>query len=281
MTRPISYSAGRYAPLWRRLWRRQLILPAEHGAWAWLSFPFLVGLALAGGWHPAVWLTLAAALAIFLLRQPATLWLRVRRGKARASDGPLALIWMAILLGVAALSLAGLTWIGRGAVWQLAPAITALLAAYLLVAGYGPAAVRTTWLELLGAAGLAVTAPAALASVTGRLTTEAWLVWGVMGSLNILGVLYVRLRLADTHQRRPARTPLIIVHLLMLGLAAGAALAGWLPPFIPWLYVALLGRAGWVWAAPRPIPHIRRFGFQEVGVEALLALGVALSFLSL
>ncbi len=281
MTRRTTLSAtpagGRFI---RRLWRRQLILPAEHGAWAWLSFPFLLGLGLAGGFHPAAFLTLTAALAIFLLRQPATLWLRVRRGKARASDGPLALTWIGILMGVAALSLAGLGWAGREAVWQLTPAIAVLLAAYLLVAGYGPAAVRTTWLELVGAVGLAVTAPAALASVTGELTAQGWVAWGVMGSLNALGVLYVRLRLADTHQRQAARTPMAVTHGAFFILAVVAARAGLLPSLIPWLYLAMLGRALWTWAAPRPISHIRRFGFQEVGVEALLTLGVALSFLS-
>ncbi|MCA9973537.1 MAG: YwiC-like family protein, partial [Anaerolineales bacterium] len=67
----------------RAMWRKQLVLPAEHGAWAWLLVPFAVGAAEAGRLGAAVWLLLPTCLALFLLRQPATVWLRARQGRAR------------------------------------------------------------------------------------------------------------------------------------------------------------------------------------------------------
>ncbi|MEJ2747072.1 MAG: YwiC-like family protein [Anaerolineae bacterium] len=51
-------------------------MPAEHGSWAWLLVPFFVGTAVAGRFNLPVLLALLGGLAVFALRQPATVWLR-------------------------------------------------------------------------------------------------------------------------------------------------------------------------------------------------------------
>ena len=68
--------------------RKQLILPAEHGSWSWLLVPFLIGTAVAETLNFPVLLVLIGGLAFFLLRQPATVWLRARQGRGRRSDEP-------------------------------------------------------------------------------------------------------------------------------------------------------------------------------------------------
>lgn len=68
--------------------RKSLVLPAEHGAWAWLMVPFVVGSSVAGQLHPAIFLTLVGGLAAFLMRQPATIWLRIRQGAAGGATNP-------------------------------------------------------------------------------------------------------------------------------------------------------------------------------------------------
>lgn len=67
---------------------KRLIIPSEHGAWVWLFVPYVVGLLvaprLAG---PTTHAGLAAmlvglgGLSAFLLRQPATAWMRMRQGR--------------------------------------------------------------------------------------------------------------------------------------------------------------------------------------------------------
>ncbi|HZD11337.1 MAG TPA: YwiC-like family protein, partial [Candidatus Binatia bacterium] len=59
-----------------RWFRKSLLFPAEHGSWPWLLVPYLVGASIAGQWSPASGLVLLGGLSIFLLRQPATAWLR-------------------------------------------------------------------------------------------------------------------------------------------------------------------------------------------------------------
>ena len=66
-------------------WRR-VVLPTEHGGWAFLAEPMLLGLLLAPSWSGALLAT--AALAAFLSRQPLrTVLLDRRRGKRHPRTG--------------------------------------------------------------------------------------------------------------------------------------------------------------------------------------------------
>jgi hypothetical protein len=252
--------------------RKQLLLPAEHGAWAWLLVPFGVGTAVAGVWNTAVTLVLLGSLAAFLARQPATVWLRVRQGRARRSDGPPATALTLGLSSIALLCLLGLLLTGHAQLlWLLLPLLP-VLGLYVETAVRSRAQTRTLWLELLGAAALAVTAPAAYGSATGHLDATAWLLWLLLGLQNLLGVYYVRLRIADTHNRETNRWLPLLCHLIGLGIVGLLVLTNWLPWLTALPFAAFLLRAIWTWTEPRPVANIKRFGFLEVGVEILSGL---------
>ena len=247
--------------------RKQLVLPAEHGAWAWLLVPFGVGVVVAGVWNTAVTLVLLGSLAAFLARQPATIWLRVRQGKARRRDGLPAAILTLGLATVALLCLAGLLWLGYAELlWLLLPLLP-VLSLYVETAVRNRAQTRTLWLELVGATALAVTAPAAYSAATGQLNATAWLLWLLLGLQNGLGVTYVRLRIADTHGRESNRWLPLLCHLIGLLVVGGLVLNNWLPGLAMLPFMAFLLRATWTWTKPRPVANIKRFGFLEVGVE--------------
>jgi len=262
-----------------RIFRKSLILPAEHGSWFWLLVPFFVGAAVGGRANVAVLLTLVGGLAGFLTRQPATAWLNIRRGRGRRRDEPLAVGWTISFGLLAFLSLAGLLALGHTALlWLLVPPAI-MLAVYLGVASVQRARVRNLWLEVGGAAGLALMAPAAYVAANSRLDRTAWALWALMAAQNVLSVLYVRLRLADTKQR-PANRPFILgSHALGVLLAAAGAAVG----AIPWpavaLYAAYLIRAVWAVAAVRPVEDVKRFGFTEAGAEAIGGLWIVASYL--
>lgn len=266
-------------PVRRRWFRKAYLLPAEHGSWSWLLVPFLVGAALSDQWSLATLFILSGGLNLFLLRQPATAWLRIRQGRGRPRDAPVTLFWTCLLAWMALLSLVGLLLLQRLALFWLLPPVAALLMVYLAVARINRARVRSLWMELAGAAGLAVMAPAAYAAGSGVLDTTAWLLWLLMAMQNVLGVLYVRLRIADTHQRPGPRLSLLAAHalgVLVVGLALTLGAAPWLA-LIPFLFFLL--RAAWLARQARPIPDVRRFGFTEVAIELFAGLWLIFIFL--
>ncbi len=259
------------------LFRKTLILPTEHGSWAWLLVPFAVGTAVAQTINLPVMLALVAALAAFLLRQPATVWLRVRRGKARRADGPLARTWMLLLGGTAVTCGLVLLFMGRFTLLWLGVPLIIIFVLYLLAARYGRTSIRSLGMEVSGAAALAMTAPAAYIAGAGQLDQVAAALWLLMAAQNVLGALYVRVRIADTHQRPTHRSGLVLAHFFGFLLIAGLGLARWLPWLTAVPFAAILLRALWAARQPRPVPNVKRFGFLEMGVEILSGAWIAYS----
>ena len=262
----------------QKIFRKALVVPAEHGSWSWLLVPFFVGLGVAGQLHVAALVTLTGGLSAFLMRQPATAWLRIRQGRGRRADEGLAAGWTLSFALLATLSLVALLALGRLVLLWLLPPLGLVLVLYLAVAQINRAQVRSLWMELAGAAGLAAMAPAAYAAATGTLDQTAWFLWGLLAAQNVLGALYVRLRIADTHGRDPNRLAPLLGHLLGLLLVAGSVAAGLLPVLVLLPFLGFLARALWAVAAPRPITAIKRFGFTEVGVEAVSGLLIMLGY---
>jgi hypothetical protein len=217
-------------------------------------------------------------MAAFLVRQPANAWLRIRRGRASRADEPLAAGWSLGLAGVSALCLAGLLALGRVALLWLVIPFAAILLVYLGAARLGRAGMRALWTELIGAVGLALMAPAAVIAVTGGLSGLAWAVWGLMGLQNGLGVLYVRLRLADTHGRPANRSIVLFGHAAGLGAVIVAGLMGWVPLPVALPFAGVLLRAIWAVSRSRSVSDVRRFGFTEVGVEVLSGAWIVASY---
>jgi hypothetical protein len=268
----------------RRIFRKSLVIPTEHGSWSWLLVPFLVGAAVASAvgtddsFLLALALTLVGGLCAFLVRQPTSAWLRIRRGRASRADEPLAAGWTLGLALVTGLCLVALLALGRTALLWLVIPFTVVLLLYLMASRSGRAAMRALGTELIGAAGLALTAPAAVIAVTGELSGLAWAVWGLMSLQNALGVLYVRLRLADTHGRPANHSMVLLGHAAGLAAVVLAGLLDWVPLLTALPFVAVLLRAAWAVRQPRPVANVRRFGFTEVGVEALSGLWIVANY---
>lgn len=269
----------------RRLFRKNLVIPTEHGSWSWLLVPFFVGAAVASRIVPEgspsllpLILTLIGGLCAFLVRQPAAAWLRIRRGRGNRADQPLAAGWTLGLALVASLCLAGLLALGRVALLWLVIPFAGVLLLYLVAARSGRAAMRALWTELIGAAGLALMAPAAVIAATGRVNLLVWALWGLMAAQNALGVLYVRLRLADTRGRTANRPTALWGHVIGLAAVVAAGMLGWVPLLAALPFAVVLLRAVWAVRRPRPVADVRRFGFTEVGVEVLSGAWIVFSY---
>jgi len=259
--------AGPETPIRRRYLRKQLVLPTEHGSWSWLLVPYLVGVLVAGELDSGALLVLSGGLAGFLVRQPASVYMRAQSGRGRRSDGPAALMWLILFASVALASFTGLLILGLfELLWMLVP-MAALFFFYVFASRQRRASIRTLWMEVAGAIGLAAMAPAAYIAASGGLDQTAWILWVLMAGQNVLGVLYVRVRIGDTHERPRDSRPVLWSHSLVLFLVVVAVffrLVAWLA-ILP--FAGLMLRAVWVGLAARPVPNIKRFGFIEIGVE--------------
>jgi hypothetical protein len=77
-------------------------LPKEHGSWAMLIVPLLLGLAIAPAWHWRVVILLVAALGFFLIRYPLALLIKTR-GRTNPNQAHL-WRWTAVYGSITALS---------------------------------------------------------------------------------------------------------------------------------------------------------------------------------
>jgi hypothetical protein len=187
----------------RDLFRRHVAVPAEHGAWAFLLVPLVIGLAAGERLHvPSLYLVVAA-LAGFLVRQPITLAVKALAGRRSRDELPIAVAWIAIYGAVAALHVLGLVLRGFGYVlWLAVPGIPVLAWYLVLIARR---AERRQWLvEIAGAGALALAAPGAMWIGLGWPAPHGWVLWLLVWAQAASGIAYAYARL---EQRRLVATP--------------------------------------------------------------------------
>ena len=146
------------------------MLPREHGAWAILIAPILVGLAAAPAVAPlAVALFCLGALAAFLCRAPLQALVRDRQD-------PAARTWLIRYAAVAAVTLVPLVvFLGRWKLLYFAAPI-GLILVVTLTAGKSSRRL-TAFHEAAGVLGLCLGAPAAYYAAYGGMGSKAWSLW--------------------------------------------------------------------------------------------------------
>lgn len=166
-------------------------LPKEHGSWAMLTIPLLLGLMVAPAWHWRVLVLLVAAASFFLVRHPLALLVKTRK---RASVGKVALQqWAAIYGGLSVLSGAWLV-LGQNLWWL---AVMGLAGAVLLVFNLWLVSRRQELSiagELAGIVGLALGAPMAYYVASGQLDGTAMALWFINALYFGGTVFYVKLK---------------------------------------------------------------------------------------
>jgi hypothetical protein len=181
-------------------WLKEL-LPKEHGTWAMLLVPWVVGVGVARRLDGAQLVLLGALLLAFLGQHQLGLWIRARRaGPTAAGAARRAAVRAAVIL--AAAIAAGVPLLARvgaalGLLIALAGAVS--VAALVLVARRVERALPG---QILGAVGLPASAAAAHAVGEGQLTPTAWQLWALCALFFLGGVFYVRLKIDAIPRRR-------------------------------------------------------------------------------
>ena len=254
--------------------------PREHGSWAVLAAPILVGLAAAGGGPPAAVLAFAcAALGGFCLRVPL-------QSLASPAPAPEAARWAS---GFSALAAAGalplFLYYGRWGLLAFAVPAAAMLA-FNIRANLSRQAFSLPN-EAAGILTLCLGAPAAFYAATGHVSAAAWSAWA-LSSVYFLGPIF-HVKLAGL-QHRGASDPStrsalekmgrlsIASHAGALAAAAAAAASGWAPWLAVLPFAASLHKT---WRRSRSAPSkvdFRRLGYLEVAYSCLFTLALAAGY---
>jgi hypothetical protein len=176
------------------------LLPKEHGSWAMLIIPLILGTVIAPTWRWPVIILWVAAFGFFLLRYPLVLLVKTRR-RPTADRGRL-WRWAAFYLGLTGLSGGWLVLVEE--LWWLA--VMAVAGALLLTLHLWLVARRQEMSlsgELAGVAGLALGAPMAYYTASGLLDNTAAALW-LINMLYFGGtVFYIKLKVRQ-QPRLPA-----------------------------------------------------------------------------
>ena len=96
----------------RNLFVRHIAIPQDHGSWVFLLSPLLIGLFAGGNWSSASVFLIIAALAGFLIRQPATILVKIYTGRRSRRDLPAAFFWISMYTIIGMLALGALILLG-------------------------------------------------------------------------------------------------------------------------------------------------------------------------
>ncbi|MEK7728518.1 MAG: YwiC-like family protein [candidate division KSB1 bacterium] len=178
------------------------MIPKEHGAWAVLLAPLLIGASAAGAWHWNVASLMFASLAFFISYVPLQIVLRhynsVPQGPQRLRA---ARIWAMLDLTLGGLALAPLFWQG---LWLLLPIGAAAMLLFVIHFAWMRRHAKGLASDFIAVAGLALTAPAAYYVVTAQIDQTAILLW----LCNVLffgcSVFYVHMKIKATTLKKSA-----------------------------------------------------------------------------
>jgi hypothetical protein len=254
---------------------RRVVVPAEHGSWAFLGEPILLGLLVAPS--AAGFLLASAALAGFLARRPLRIVVSDRRSKERFPRTAVAERAFLFFALVGAAALGGAFCLARG------PVLVALAAA----APLGAVALGLDLDRRSREAAAEVTAALALGSVStaialaaGWPAAPAFALWGVLAARAVPTITYVRARLR-LDKGHPARVSgAVALHLPAVAAVAGLAAAG-LTSWLAVIAIAILAaRAAYGLSPARPRLTTLQLGLSEVGFGLATVLSVWLGRVS-
>ena len=259
--------------------RSGLRLPKEHGAWAMLYVPMVVGLLVAGAFPLRVVALVLSATFLFVARESLIVWWR---GRARGQRQDGARRGMLVYLGAAGLSAFPLVFVS-GLFWLIPAGVFSFA---LLAVNAGQAVRRedrTILGEMIAIAGLTMTAPMAYYVARGMWdSTAAWL-WALSALYFMSSVFYVKLRVytlsarKEQARRKTLRSCALYHSSLFAGLAALAS-TGELSLFALVAFAPILARTFWFMAMPVNHINLRRVGVYELVYSVVFLVFITLTF---
>lgn len=252
---------------------RPIALPLEHGGWALLLEPALLGILVSPSW--AGLLLAVAALGAFLCRHPLSLAMSdLRRGKRY----PRTSLALGFAVGYGLLSIVAL-------VGALLLAVEPFWLALVLALPFGLLQLifdirrrsRQLLAELAGVVALGALAPA-ISLASGGTLSLALALWAVICARGLPAIIYVRARLRLIRGEPISIAPALFAHIIALIGVIGLTVGGWLPWLASLAVAGLLIRAWWFLDPRRVSARAVIVGAQETTLGLLTVALVALGF---
>ena len=172
--------------------RKQILLPQDHGSWVFILSPLLVGLFAGGRFTFASLSLVIAAMAAFLLRQPVAIAVKAYSGRRAKSDLPAARFWIVVYGTIILVALTGLMLAGFGYLLILAVPAAPVFAWHLWLVSKREER-RQVNVELIATGVLSLAAPAAYWVGIGRYDASGKHQAVGLGNLGIDGGAFVAL----------------------------------------------------------------------------------------
>lgn len=262
--------------------RSSLNLPREHGAWAMLYVPFVLGVTVTGKINWAIILLFLSTTALFISRESLLIWWRARkrgRRSANANDARrLLLIYLLLAAG------AGIPLIlAYGYYWLLPLALIG--SAFLAINGWQAADFedRSVEGEVMAIVGLTMTAPAAYYVASGKINQTAFWLWGLSAAYFASSVFYIKLRVTGLHakkveDKRRACLQCAGYHVFLLASLLALAFTHSLPLFALIAFAPALARTLRSLLKPERQLNLKRIGIAEIIYSLIFLIFTTLTF---
>ena len=172
------------------IFKRHIALPQDHGSWAFIISPLLIGVFAAGTFNASTMLLVVAALGAFLLRQPATIIVKIHSSRRSRAELPAAIFWFAAYSMVIAAACAGLATAGYAPLFWLGVPGVAIFAGHLHLVSRRSER-KQAGVEIVAAGALALAAPASYWVGLGRYDPLGWWLWGLNWLQAASSIVYI------------------------------------------------------------------------------------------
>lgn len=181
------------------LFRKHIAIPQDHGSWVFILSPLLIGIFAGGTLTPASLSLVIAAMAAFMLRQPAATLIKIYSGRRSRNELLPARFWFLIYAAVALTALMGLILNGFGDLLYLAVPGIAIFAWHLWLVSKREER-RQVGVEIIATGVLSLAAPAAYWVGIGHYDPAGWWLWGLVWLQSAASIVYAYLRLEQREQ---------------------------------------------------------------------------------
>lgn len=186
-----------------RLFRKHIAIPQDHGSWIFIISPLLIGIFAGGVFTPSSLSLVIAAMAAFMLRQPATALIKIYSKRRSRDEIPAARFWFVVYAAIALVALIGLIQNGFAYLLYLAVPGVSVFAWHLWLVSRREER-RQVNVEIVATGVLSLAAPAAYWVGIGRYDPTGWWLWALVWIQTAASIVYAYLRL---EQREQAKGP--------------------------------------------------------------------------